>query len=376
MIAIVLTSLKRKFTSPQIMVNLIVMPLLLIVILGNALSSTFKDSGSSAAAHAGTSSLGVVDLDRSTASADLVAFLQSTDAFTITSLSSPSVGENQLAADKIDVLATIPRGYGAQLTSGAHPQVQVAAVDANIDHLRASQLAIDSLGDATRAQVAAGSVTKTPSAYAMGSYVGHGTSTAADPAAGLNGITYYTVTMIVLILIYGLSNTMNFVKEEYDGPLGDRYLASPTSKFSLVGAQVISGTLTSVFQAAVIVLTARFAFNADIGKDPLVAGVIIVIAAALFNALGLVLGLLGRTRAWLDPAMSLLIPVMTFFGGGFVKLDFGGLQKLSINNFFQAALFREIAGFTTQWNSLSMCVALTGAALAAAAVLVKGTGNR
>ncbi|MBK6885155.1 MAG: ABC transporter permease [Tetrasphaera sp.] len=375
MIAIVRTSLKRKFTSVQIMVNLIVMPLLLIVILGNALSSTFKDS-SPASSHAGTSNLGVVDLDRSAASAALVTFLRDTAAFAVTTVPSPVAGETKLAADDIDVLATIPDGYGARLASGADPTVQLAAVDANVDHLRASQLAIDSLGDATRATVAAGGTTATPTAYAMWNYIGHGTSTAADPAAGLNGITYYTVTMIVLILIYGLSNTMNFVKEEYDGPLGDRYLASPTSKFSLVGAQVVSGTLTSVFQAAVIVVTARFAFDADLGKDPLVAGAIIVIAAALFNALGLVLGLLGRSRPWLDPAMSLLIPVMTFFGGGFVKLDFGGLQKLSINNFFQAALFREISGFTTQWNSLSMCVAVTGAALVASAYLVKGTGNR
>ncbi|MFN8099720.1 MAG: ABC transporter permease [Dermatophilaceae bacterium] len=374
MIAIVLTSLKRKFTSPQILANLVVMPLLLIVILGNALSSTFKDS-SPADTSAGAS-LGVVDLDRSDASRGLIGFFAGTSAFKVSELPSPIVGEKDLASKEIEVLATIPAGYGADVAAGRDPKVALSSIDSNVDNLRAAQLAIDSIGDATRAATAASATAATPTAYAMGNYITHGTSTAADPAAGLNGITYYTVTMIVLILIYGLANTLGFVKEEYAGPLGDRYLASPTSKFTLVTAQVISGTLTSILQAGVIIVTARLAFHADLGGDPLVAGAIIVIAAALFNAVGLVLGLLGRTRPWLDPALSLLIPVMTFFGGGFVKLDFGGLQKLSINNFFQDAMFREISGFATPWTSLSYCIAVTGAALLAAAMMVRGTGKR
>ncbi|MCU1536553.1 MAG: hypothetical protein JWP82_904 [Humibacillus sp.] len=375
MLAIVISSLKRKLTNRSVLLNIVVMPLLLIVILGNALAATFSTSAHSSSA-TGATSLGVVDLDGSPASRDLAGFLTGTGAFVLTPEATPAAGAAALAAGSVDVLATIPSGYGRDQTAGGAPTVALSAVDSRIDQLRASELAVDALSDARRSSVAAASVTAHPTAYASGQFVTQRTSTADDPAAGVSGITYYTITMLVLILVYGLGNTMNFVKEEYDGPLGDRYLASPTGRLTLVTAQVVAGTLTSLVQASVIVATSVLVFRADLGDRPVVAAAIVVIAALLFNTVGLLLGLLGRTRTWLDPLVSLLIPVMTFLGGGFVKLDFGGLDRLTVNSIFQSAFFREVTGYATQWTPLLACLAVAAVALAASGVMIKGTAHR
>lgn len=141
-----------------------------------------------------------------------------------------------------------------------------------------------------------------------------------------------------------------------------------------MSAEVVAGTLCSILQATVIVVTATLAFGADLGSRPWVLAAIIVVSAVLFNSIGLLLGVLGRSRPWLDPVVSLLIPVMTFVGGGFVKLDFGALSNLAVNSVFQSAFFREISGYATQWTPLLVSAAVAVAALTASAVMIGQKG--
>jgi ABC-2 type transport system permease protein len=69
---------------------------------------------------------------------------------------------------------------------------------------------------------------------------------------------------------------------------------------------------------------------------------IIIAGSIFFNALGLLLGVIGRRIKQVDGVVTLLIPVMTFVGGGFVKLDMGELSSISINEVFQRPLFDYI----------------------------------
>ena len=371
MLAIVTYALKRKFTDPSILINLIGLPLILILILGNALAPTFS-TPSSASATSYKTTLVVADLDKTPASAALLAFVGTLGTtFTISAVSSTAAGDAALSSQSADVLLSVDKGFGALKAAGQSGKVRLSAVDSNIDHLRATQIALDTYSDAGRATQVATASSKAPPAYSVTSYSGTpSTSVSADPAAGISGITYYSVTMLILILIYGMATTMNFIKEEYDGPLGDRYLASPTTKFTLITSQVISGMLASLIQTVIMVLAAIVVFRADHGARPWNAVAIIAIAVLLFNSLGLLLGLVGRSRLWLDPLVSLLIPAMTFLGGGFVKLNFGGLENLAVNSIFQNALFREISGAAVHWMPLYVCLGVAFAALLMSARLI------
>ena len=180
------------------------MPLLLIVILGSALSSTFRDSSP---ADVGGASLRGCRPRPQRCQPRLIGFFAGTSAFKVSELPSPIVGEG----------LTWPQGdRGPRHDSGGvwcrrrrrtRPKVALSSIDNNVDNLRAAQLAIDNIGDADPGgDRGVGNCCDADGTTPWGT-TSHGTSTAADPAAGLNGITYYTVTMIVLILIYGLANT-------------------------------------------------------------------------------------------------------------------------------------------------------------------------
>ncbi len=69
---------------------------------------------------------------------------------------------------------------------------------------------------------------------------------------------------------------------------------------------------------------------------------IILAGAIFFNALGLLLGVIARRIKQVDGLVTILIPVMTFVGGGFVKLDMGELSSISINEVFQRPMFDYI----------------------------------
>jgi ABC-type multidrug transport system permease subunit len=378
-IPIVGYSLKRKLTDKATLINMIVMPLLLILILGNALSSTFHRS-SSGGGPKGLTTLAVLDQDGTPASAQLLSFLHELNTtFALSTVTSQKDGEAALSSQKAEVLLSVAKGYAAGTTSGGGP-IHLYAVDSNIDHLRAAQIALDSFSDGSRATAASAANAANGSApipYTMVDSSGaQAATTSSDPSAGVSGITYYSVTLLVLILIYGMGNTMNFVKEEYEGPLGDRYLTTSTSKFTLVAGQVVSGVVSSMVQAVVMVLAAVLLFRADYGSSPLAALGVIAVAVLLFNAVGLLLGLLGRTRPWLDPLLSLAIPAMTFVGGGFVKLDFGGLENYTVNSIFQNGLFKEISGAAVPWSQMYTCLAVAGASLVLSAVMLNRTETR
>lgn len=92
----------------------IVLPLLLMFLFGNAVSLDTK--GTRAA---------IVDLDRSAASRDLVASFAGNAEFAIEEARSVPVVRHKLMTDEVRAIIVVPDGFGAGLTSGRPRDVQV-----------------------------------------------------------------------------------------------------------------------------------------------------------------------------------------------------------------------------------------------------------
>src|SRR5450759_3343638 len=145
MIAIVTYALKRKFTDKSILINLIGLPLILILILGNALAPTFSTPSSTTSYK---TRLAVADLDQAASSIALLTFLHDLGTtFPISAMSSQAAGEAALSSQSADVLLAIDKGFGAQKSAGKSGPVRLSAIDSNIDHLRATQIALDTFSD-------------------------------------------------------------------------------------------------------------------------------------------------------------------------------------------------------------------------------------
>jgi ABC-2 type transport system permease protein len=341
--------MKRKIKSPVVFVNYILLPLLLIVILGNALSTMFQPESKETAAAINITQTRtvVVNEDSGQFGKDIVAFLTSSEnseLYEVTIAANAEEARKALEADEYDQFIYLPAGLTEGVTANRESTVTVYGKDQNIDKVDITALTLSAFGDGYQAMGVSGRDNQ-PLVYQhaySNLLTAGGAAGEQGEAGGMSGLSYYGVTMLVLILFYGLANTMNFIQEEYNEALGDRYLISPVSKMSLVVSQWLTGCSISILQGLVIVACAKLFFNVSYGNNNLVVLFIIIVGAIFFNALGLFLGVLGRRMKALDSIVSLLIPVMTFIGGGFIKLDFGSLSRLSINEVFQQPLFNYI----------------------------------
>ncbi|MDR1605894.1 MAG: ABC transporter permease [Streptococcaceae bacterium] len=343
---IFLTSLKRKIKSPLIVTNYILLPLLLIFILGNALSSAFESSEKE---KIGTTikkvETIVVNQDTGQLGTSIVGFLTNKDnnqTLNIKEFSNLDQAKKELTTGKYDQVIYLPADLSTNFQEKKSSDVSIYGTDSNIDIINITALTLSAFGDGYQVMnVLSENSSKQLQTHVYNSLLVNGSkaATTKKDSSSISAISYYGVTMLILILFYGLANTMNFIQEEYDGALGDRYLSSSVTKSSLVLGQLLTGITISVFQGGLIVLSSKVLFNVDYGEKPWVVLVTILVASIFFNALGLILGVLGRRTEAVDRIVTLMIPAMTFIGGGFVKLDMGELSELSLNEIFQKPLF-------------------------------------
>lgn len=370
MIPLVLYGLKRKIRQPLLIVNLTLLPLLLILILGSALAGTFT-SDSSTSTTGVSVDLGVVDLASGADAEQFSAFIDDASVFDVHRYSSEAAVDRAVRDGDVEVALVVPASFGERRAAGGSATVSLRAVDSDVDSLRAAQVAVQAYSEAVATTTSIAESGRTPtSAWKLVDHVPAAAAGPSDPSTGVSGMTYYGITMLVLVLIYGLANTMNFVKEEYAEALGDRYLIAPRSRFTIVSAQVVTGIILSMAQAAVVVIAAHAVFGADYGtRTGAFAGVVFLLAV-FSNAIGLLLGLIARAWSLLDPVVTIAIPAMTFLAGGFVRLDLGGLQNLTLNGVFQRAMFQLASGKTLDTTPLLVMSVLAALALLVSAVMI------
>lgn len=345
---IFLTSMKRKVTNPIIFVNYILLPLLLIVILGNALSSVFQSSEDAAVPVSMTKvRTVVVNEDTGEIGKDIVQFLtneENAGMFEVTMQTDASTAKKSLEKGDYDQYIYLPKDLTSGFKDKKESYVTIYGEDSNIEKVGITELTLSAFGDGYLAMdISSSNNQAVPYTHVYDNLLKAGKTNSVESSASssdpISALSYYGVTMLILILLYGLANTMNFIQEEYSEALGDRYLISPVSKTSLIMGQLLTGCTISIIQGLVIVLCAKLFFDVSYGANILVVLFVIVAGAIFFNALGLILGVIGRSFKQLDGIVTLLIPIMTFIGGGFVKLDFGALSNISINEVFQRPLF-------------------------------------
>lgn len=348
MMTIFLTSMKRKLKNPIVFVNYILLPLLLILILGNALSGVF-DSNESESIPVNMTQVKtvVVNEDTGQIGKDIVQFLTSEEnkaMFDVKVETDVNQAKQSLEDGEYDQFIYLPQELSSGFKDKKDSLVTIYGKDNNIDKVNLTSLTLSAFGDGYLAMDISNKSSAPVYTHVYNNLLKDGKSETSEAASthNITALSYYGVTMLVLILFYGLANTMNFIQEEYSEALGDRYLISPVSKTSLVLSQLLTGCAITIVQGLLIVICAKLFFQVSYGDNLLVVLFIVVGGSIFFNALGLILGVVARRFKQIDGIVTLLIPLMTFIGGGFIKLDMGELSDISINEVFQRPLFDYI----------------------------------
>lgn len=169
---------------------------------------------------------------------------------------------------------------------------------------------------------------------------------------------YYAITMLVMIVMYGSIYANFAIDKSYYGAVGSRFRSTPLNLSEIFIGEAVGVVLTLMIQVLILLLISNFAFGVNFGSSIptilLTAFSLSVLSTMLgiFAIMATKKGLLGLTL------LNVIVPIFTFLSGGFMKVDFGGIvgaiSKLTPNYLASNAMFKSIYGGASKEVFLSI----------------------
>jgi len=174
-----------------------------------------------------------------------------------------------------------------------------------------------------------------------------------------NATDYYAVTMLVLILFYTGMNGMELFNKGLLGDTGNRIRLTPTPKPVLVGGLLASSTVTSFVQGMVTFIFSAVVYRVYWGDRLLLVLAALFAVVLLSQSVCIFLLLLCRAQGTAVAVSQVLIWTMAFVSKSYSKISFGSLDRIfqySPNAMAHTVIFGAVYGGNEQ--KMALCLAL------------------
>ncbi len=250
---------------------------------------------------------GVVDVDHSPQSQQLVAALQGIKGVTVEQ-GSQDTEVGRLKNNNVNVVVDIPHGFGAALSHPGAPPVEVVPYQGSQTSTTAS------IADQILAQVLAGFSAKgTPQV-----------SLAIPRSASVNVLTaidYFLPAMIAYIILQsGINYVAIGLADLRARKVLRRFRATPLQPAQILGAQITAGAVTVALQLLVLIVVGLVFFQAKTYGSWLVAAVPMIVGTAAFVGIGFLLTSAARTSETARGLSSMVAFPMMFLSGVFFPI--------------------------------------------------------
>lgn len=320
---------------------MLLMPIILILILGSALSSTFEPDT------IGAIKVAYLNNDKGLPSRYFDSFLEIDEIkkmLEIQKVTSYDEGVKLIKDSKVRAAAfiMIDEGYSKSLEKGEKAKIHVYS--SKYDSLKSS--IVRTLIDSFISYASSGEA-----AYKMGAGINtmvHSQNikdlTESVTGKAPRAMDYYAVTMLVMVFMYGALFALHGIAEDYTEPIGLRIRSAPIKPYHNFVGKTIGYLLTVFWQGVVLILFTKFAYKANWG-DNIATILIICLTFSIFTtALGIMVFILVRNRMAASGLMNTIVPIFTFLAGGYAKFDAGAISYISPNFLAQTAMFNTIYG--------------------------------
>jgi len=302
-----LTGFKFLWRNPVSVVILVTFPIVIILILGNALGAYISPS---------------TELDRVpvAVAADpdgaLGSFLQSADISRFLELTfTDKAGAELLLAEDKAAVTLIERDGDVEVVRAGFGGLQTQLVLSIIDSYKQIGAAATIAAMSGRNPYDLFKVDIAVKAMPLGKRIP-------------DSIDYYAVTMLVMILLYTGLNGMSLFEKGLLGDTGNRSRIAPISKPVLIGGLLAASTVTSFLQGMVTFAFSGLVYGVYWGERiPLV--LLTLFSVVLFSqSLCIFLLMALRNQGAAMGITQSLIWVMTFVSNGYAKISFGEADKV------------------------------------------------
>lgn len=333
------------------LVMLFVVPLLLVGLLGSALSGAFS-SGSKI-----TATLPVIDRDHGSGSRALIAALRKDPSLTLRIRTNESAVKTAVRnGDEVGALI-IPAGFSASIRSGRQTaRVTYYAVSGNTDV--SAQLAQDVVRSVvqrfafqsvteraiTQAQRQASGKVDPGQAQRIAAAAGRTLQKSPPVAVNTVSATGRQVTTQdnavpgygLMFALFGIMGGARGLLEERESGTLKRLLTAPLPSYALLGGKLLALFLQTIVQIAVLFGAGAILFHINLGPSIPALGLLIVGTSFAATGLGLILVSVIKSERQVRPATTLIVLSFSALGGSWWPISIEpqwmqNLAKLTVN---------------------------------------------
>lgn len=385
-IAIVVFEIRRTLRRPMFLVFQIIFPLLLIFILGSALSNAFqvKDVALKPV------QVAWVQEDSGSLAASVDGFLQAPEVKSVVRISRVAGREEavrQVKAGEAEFAVIVPAAFSDNVMQGKEASwewipgndrgqnlVAESVFQSFLDHTNGMQAAAIALGSS--AATAPGAQ---PAEGSEASYVHVGKLNAKYEYSSKQ---YYGASMLIMFLLYaGMGASLSLALEK-EGHTLSRLNSTPVSEVTLLLGKVFGNFVLTLVQSAVIVGFTSIALDVDWGSSYLPIAVVCVSLSILSISLAVIGTALIKNTKSLQMVFQIPIMVMTFLSGGFTPLPeegvLGHLREFTVNHWAFQSLLNNMLGSDSSivWHQTGMLAAIAATILALSVLAYRKVGYR
>ncbi|MGM1050144.1 MAG: ABC transporter permease [Bacillota bacterium] len=370
--------LRRMFRSRAVVFNLFLLPMLLIFILGTALSSFFGGMEDYVPEQVKVGIIGVESGESLPSS-----FRTFIEAPEITKVLVPSMGltqkeaESKLRTGGIDFAVTVPEDLDTQIFSGSKVQLKMLLGKNRTRNLIAESMFGAFMDEANSKQAQAiivGPQVLTNSGSAENerpSYVETGKLN--DQGETYSAVQYYAASMLVMFLLYSGLTASNSLFSEKENHTLYRLQSTPVSSATIFGGKILGCSVVTVMQAILIVVGSSWMYGVNWGDHVWLLMLVCVLITMTSMTIAIIVSLVTKTASTATAIIQAVVIAMTFLSGGFTPLPVDFIQALgefTVNHWALQGILRMM--LNAELSQILTCVGVLGAislGLSAAAMI-------
>lgn len=315
-INVLIKEIKENVRNIRAMTLMVLFPIVLMLVLGTALGGVFNNSSQFKDINVIYTAQGNQSLDSA-----FNAFLEKGKdmGFTFTKAESVQQGTDGVQNGKYASFIYVD-GSGVELYKNERYAFKANLVEAVLDSFLQRYNAVSAIAQVNPAMVSQIVANEDTTSYVKLSSLGD----RKQPKA----MDYYAVTMLTLIILYAAMTGATAIKGERTMKTIHRLLASPIRKDEIFIGKILGVLAITLLQVLVVIAFSKYVLKTYWGDH--MGTVLLLVMSEVIMAVSMGMGVAFATQN--DKGiLNFLIPLMGFFGGGYVPIEsFGGtVQQLS-----------------------------------------------
>lgn len=352
-IYIALNIIKINLRDKKVLLMMMLLPIVLIIILGSALKSAYsvKDLGKTAVCY--------LNSDSKEASKNFDDFLKNKEIkkiLDVKGVKSYSEGKKLVDTGKVTAMMYINDSYTENFNNDKKSKIQIYENEKSTLRNGIVKSVIDSYNDAANTIMTTSKLTRARTNYIESDSVNENyiSIKGKNPSA----IDYYSVTMLVMILLYGANYGASEIQNLFYDHIGKRIKGTGITTFQHLIGVVFGAIFTILLQALVLVLFTKYVYGSNWGDNPLIVIGVMAAMSIFSTAMGILFMSFTGDDKKASALISIVTPILTFVSGGYYKIGLSDnpIVKYVPNQLAQSTLFNSIYGGSTAGAGKSIAI--------------------